>query len=368
MTSSQRPRRAPPSGSCRLGERGLRAALLFALAVIPAAASAQARDPAGAESLFKKGLALLEKDDWAGACPTFEASMKLDPSVGAQINIARCSEHEGKIARAWAEYEKARVLNRETEGKLRKKDVDAFLEAAIGKLEPRLPWITLRVSPRPAGLELERDGVAIPVEGIDQAVPVDPGKHVFVARATGYREVRVEIEAKESSKQDVVISLERLPEGAAPPVGSVTATAPPKQPPPVQRPPPDDAGSGGTLVIAGALVGGVGAVSLAVAAITGGLAVSEHGKLEELCPGNPEGAETLRCPGTALDDAESARSSGESLALASTVTLFAGAAIAATGLTLVIVGATQAPKTSVEAAIVPIFAPGHAGLGLLGRF
>ncbi len=336
---------------------------------VPALASAQpARDPAAAEALFKKGVELLEKDDWAGACPSFEASVKLDPSVGAQLNVARCAEHDKKLARAWAEYQRAKVMNRETVGEKRKKEVDAFVEDALKKLEPRLPWVTLRLASRPSGVRIQRDGVEIPIEGLDRAVPVDPGSHVFVATAPGHDEARRTLDAAEGSRSEIVLELR--PSAASAPAAPLDLSASA----PVAGSPSRDAetSSGVDLVVVGAAIGSVGAASLAVAAITGGLAASDNGTLEDL-EGCSRSGETLSCSPAAFDEADAAASRGETLSVTSTVTLFAGAAIAATGLTLVIVGATQsssgpAALGTPTVGLVPLASPEGAGFRVSGRF
>lgn len=340
--------------------------LVLALVLAPATAVAQpGRDPAAAEALFKKGVEALEKDDWASACPSFEASVKLDPSVGAQLNVARCAEHDGKLARAWVEYQKAKVLNQETPGAKRKREVDAFVDDALSKLEPRLPKITVRLASKPNGVRVERDGVELPPTSLELALPVDPGTHVVVATAPGYDDLRQTFDIAEGARKEIVLTLvpkaETTPVPAPPPgpgVGSATSSSPP----------PDKPEEGGVdLVVLGASIGAVGAASLAVAAITGGLAASDHATLEDL-EGCERSGETLSCPRSALQEARDAVSRGEALGVASTVTLFAGAAIAATGLTLVIVGATRSStsKTGLEGSIFA--SPDAVGLRVFGRY
>jgi hypothetical protein len=346
------------------------AVTIFVFSSFVSSASAQApgsgsRDPAAAEILFNKGLELLKKGDWAGACPQFDASMKLDPSVGAQINIARCAEHNGLVARAWAEYQKARVLNAETPGEQRQKDIATFLEQELAKLEPRIPWVTIKVSARPSGLRIERDGISLPLEGLDQAVPIDPGRHTFAASAPGYAPTQKYVDLAEGARKEVVLELVR-DDAAAP----STPTSP--APPPVPTPTVASESDGSTLVVIGAILGSVGGASLIVSAVTGGIALSDRGTLDDLVATGSctEQGESIVCAdGDARNEAQSAASRGETLALASTVTLFAGAALAATGVTLIIVGATQGSEPStVEAALVPIYVDGGLGLGVRGAF
>src|SRR3954463_9284040 len=84
---------------------------LAAVFTISPASAQPARDPAMAESLFARGKALLEQGDWPGACGKFQASLELDPSVSTALKIARCHEHEGKLALAWSDVGAALKLN-----------------------------------------------------------------------------------------------------------------------------------------------------------------------------------------------------------------------------------------------------------------
>lgn len=341
----------------------MRRALLAVLLLAPGTALAQARDPAAAEALFKSGVELLEKDDWAGACPKFEASARLDPSVGAQINVARCAEHDGKLARAWAELEKARVLNRETPGAKRKREVDAFIDESLKRIEPRLPWITVRISERPEGLRIERDGVELPLPTLDAPVPIDPGRHVFTATAPGYETIEKPVDAAEGGKTEILLEMRRARTSPAspPPSPPVGPTQPPPPAPPVAG--PGVADSGVDLVVVGAVIASIGAATLVVAAVTGGIAMSDESRIGDLVDSGActRTGETLRC-GSDLAEAEDAVSRGETLSVVSTVTLFAGAAIAATGLTLVIVEATSQPSEKPTVGVLPLLGPDGAGV------
>jgi hypothetical protein len=342
--------------------------LAAALSLLPTSAPAQERDPAAAQALFDKGVELLKQEKWAEACPQFDASMKLDPSVGAQVNIARCLEHDGYIARAWAELKRAKALNQETPGAKRKKDVDAFVDASIARLEPRLPWITVRVVAPPPGTRVERDGAELPLEGLGQKVPIDPGSHTFTVSAPSHRTETKQIDAKEGASLELTIELTRLPD--VPPEKTppdVPRVDPPKMPPP----PPPAAGGTDAIVIAGGVLSGVGALTLAVSAITGGLAASDRATLDDLVEERAcaESGDVITCGSAeARAASQEAIDRGQPLAVTSTVTLFAGAAIAATGLTLVIVGVTRGGGAKPEVALAPLVLDRGAGLRVGGRF
>lgn len=331
------------------------ALLLPSMVVLPAWAQPPPKgDSAGAQALFDRGLQLLEVNDWAAACPQFEASNKLEVSVGATVNIARCAEHDGRLARAWAEFKRAKALNVELSPEPRKKKVAEFIDERLSAIEPRLPWLTVRLSVRPPGLSILRDGAPFPIEGLDVAVPIDPGTHELRVSAPGYRPISREVTLAEGAKQEVSLQLE------------LDNDAPPASDPPKAVTPPSSSPS--PLVITGAVLSGAGGLGLVIAAITGGVALAERNTLDELVQdgrcSEDLGAGTISCTAEARDASHEAISRGEPLALASTISLFAGGAIAAAGIALVIAGATSQSRAE-QALIVPWFVAGGGGL-LLG--
>lgn len=328
---------------------------------LPAQAD-DARDPAAAEVHFRRGVELLKKDDWKSACEAFDASMKLDPSVGTQINVARCAAHDGRLALAWAEFKRAQAMNAETPLEKRKREIDEFVKAEIVKLEPRLPWISVVLSPKgAAGLTLTRDGVAIPTVGLEVAVPIDPGEHTFTASAQGYTEISRRVTIGEAERKTVELTLAPLAPGEEP-----------KQPDPAAkgalvRPVPNkDAGSS-PLVPAGVALAALGGASLVVSGITGGVALGDRQALDAL-EDDGRCAETsgrITCvDATSQAEAHDAIARGEPLALTSTITLFAGVAIAGTGAVLLGVGLASGSDASATPAVslVPWASPWGAGL------
>jgi hypothetical protein len=344
-----------------------------ALALAPD--TARAGDTAAAESLFQRGVELLKKDDWTEACKAFEASMKLDASVGAQINIARCAAHDGKIATAWAGFRKAKALNAETPLERRKASVESFVDGEIKKLEPRIPYVTVKVTLKApasggpkspsdvADLKILRDDVPIPLESTGVEIPVDPGKHVFRASAPGYLDTHVELDVPEASKKDVSLELEAAPTAPKP-----LGTTDEPRPKGVVEPPPRKTTS--PLVGAGIGVAAVGAAALVVSAATGGVALSDRKKIDHLVEAHhcTESGGDLKCDAASDAEAHSATTRGKALALTSTVTLFAGAALAGTGIVMAVVGATSSKKSRGDVSVTPVVGPSIAGLSLGGAF
>src|SRR3954464_15234852 len=76
-------------------------------------ARAQASDGAMAQTLFDEGKKLAADGDCVGALTKFEASQKLDRSVGPLLNMGNCQEVLGHTATAWARFVEAETLARQ---------------------------------------------------------------------------------------------------------------------------------------------------------------------------------------------------------------------------------------------------------------
>lgn len=167
-------------------------------------------DPAAAE-LFHTGRELIEKGDWDAGCPKFEASIAIYLSASTLLNMAKCHEHYGRIASAWATYNRALVVNRETPGVERRKALEDIGRKGLETLKPRLPKLRIVIADKPGGAEISRDGQRVPESVLGVAVPVDPGPHTITVRAPGYRNEQRTITALESQVAELEITLVPLP-------------------------------------------------------------------------------------------------------------------------------------------------------------
>lgn len=349
--SSVRARRPAP-------RRASAAALLLLAAVAGRPAVAQPRDPAAAEELFRAGLTALDQGDWAGACAKFDASIRLDPSAGTSINVARCHEHAGRLAAAWAELERARVLAREAPEQ-RRREVEAFVDAELRRIEPRIPRLRIAAASLPPGAAIWRDGIPLADGALGVALPIDPGAHVVEASAPGHRPGRWTVTLAEGATSDVAVQLEPIPGGAFTPPSEAfdgPGTAPPRD------------GGPAPAVVLGVVLTGVGAAGLAVGAVGGLGALDAKGDIEDLgCD-----QDTLRCPSEQVRArAQAAADRGGTMAAVSTIGFVGGGLLAAAGVTLLIVDAARdRPRVGGPAvetlALGPVVSPAGAGLGLHG--
>ncbi|HEY6040218.1 MAG TPA: hypothetical protein VIV58_38305 [Kofleriaceae bacterium] len=147
--------------------------LTIALVAPLFAASLAAADPA-AEKLFEDGrtaLAASQRDpsQLDVACDAFRRSQALEPRVGTLLNLGDCEERRKRVAAAWEAFVEAKGLAERDRDVGRMKEADRRANA----LAPRLPYLLVAVT-RTEGLEIQRDGVAVPEAAWDHEVPVDP--------------------------------------------------------------------------------------------------------------------------------------------------------------------------------------------------
>jgi hypothetical protein len=192
-----------------------RAVRFFALTclVLSLAAPAQAQDePLGpdpvASDLFQQGRAFIEKGDWEAGCEKLEMSMKRFPAPSTLMNIARCREHEGRVATAWALYKRALVLNLETDGAERRRELDEVGKSAIAALEPRLPRLRITLSSPVEDVVVSEGGEQLP---LDTAVALDPGEHELDAEAPGHQPIHRKVVLREGETTRVELTLVALP-------------------------------------------------------------------------------------------------------------------------------------------------------------
>lgn len=312
-------------------------ALAGSFALQPSLADAQAGDrKAAAETLFQKGKELMAQNKPEDACPKFEESQRLDPSVGTMLNLARCHSELGRTATAWAEYKQAATMARAAGQTDREQGAKEYAD----KLEPKLSFLTITVETRTAGLRIKRDGEEVGSPSFGMPIAVDPGKHTIEVSAPGFDTWSTTIEiGKEADKQTVNV----------PNLSPAAATDP-------HAGKPSPQGTNG-LRIASYVTLGLGVVGLGVGGAFGGLAASEKSKADSLCPDK-------RCNAEGYDHIQSA----ESKALISTVGLAAGGALVGTGVVLFVLSRSAGKGAESKTAILPSLSPQFGGATLVGSF
>jgi len=247
------------------------------LAGPPAFSRAAETDEAGARVLFAEGRRLVDAGDYAAACPKFEDSLRLDPGVGTNFNLADCLERIGRTASAWARFLDVAAATKAA-GQVERERV-ARWRAAV--LEPRLCRMIVDVSSPARGLVVERDGIAIGQGSWGIAVPVDPGVHVVEATAPDRRKWSQSVTVPEAptTVSVSVPELEAAPKEAPASPPAILVAPAPAVPAPVASAEPVRRWSIPVVALAS-----VGAVALATGAVFAFQLQSENGEARALCP------------------------------------------------------------------------------------
>jgi hypothetical protein len=330
----------------------LRASALVASAASVAfllSAPAHADDRATAQRLFEEGQALFKAGKTAEACAKFEGASALVGSPGVRLNLARCWEKIGRTASAWTKYDEALVAAE------RAGDHAAATAARQGRagIEPKLTKLVITFADAGAakGVDLTRDGEALPASVVGSELPVDPGEHEIAAHGAGLKpwSTRVNVTGEGAT---VRVSIPALEHEAVPPspLGPTPtqATALPETPP---APPAEPSH---TLAITGIATAAVGVVGLGLGTYFGLTAQSKWHQA------NRSGD---TCADAACPDLTQQASNDATL---STVFFVAGGVIAVAGVTLWVV-APRGPSAE-HAELRPAVGPGVAGLELGGAF
>ncbi|MCC6554648.1 MAG: PEGA domain-containing protein [Polyangiaceae bacterium] len=333
----------------------------LALAAPPAlAADPDARpnpeDAALAEALFKEARELMRKKDYAAACPKFAESYRLDPALGAQLNLASCHELEGKIATAWGEFSDAAARALRAKDRTREK----FAREKADALEPRLPKLVLLMPSPPKELLLSRDDATLRAASLGTPLPIDPGPHTVSAEAPGYKRWTKEIQVREGE----VLRLEipaLTPEEKASPAGGPRPDGPRADAGPDAAGP--SSGSSGRR-IAGVVVGAVGLAGLAAGGVFVGLTASKKSSADD---GGCDGDHV--CTAEGIAEIEDARL----FANVANLALGAGAALVITGGILYLTAGDAPPAAAASAraprlSVAPAVGPGGAGAVARLRF
>lgn len=167
--------------------------LAVVTASIPRFASAQTNDAeATAEALFRDGREAMRKHEYLRACDRFRQSDAMDPSPGTRLNWALCSEEIGQLAQA-LEHARWALDHLGVDD-----DRRPIAAREIAELEQRVSHLTLHLSPDSGPLaRLYLDDEPVALQEVDQARPVNPGKHVVFVEEPGRPTARFVITLRE---------------------------------------------------------------------------------------------------------------------------------------------------------------------------
>ena len=151
--------------------------LVAAMVVVTGAKDALANDPVAADILFQAGKSLIADKKYAEACIKFDASYKLDPTLGTLLNLADCYEKANRFATSWATWGAA------MEQAQRDKDARAdYAKERRAALTPKLPKVVIRAYGMMPGIDVLWDGTKLPPGAFGTDIPTDLLEHKLVVR------------------------------------------------------------------------------------------------------------------------------------------------------------------------------------------
>lgn len=328
-------------------------AMLVVFSVLPGRAHAQSGNTSSiAEQLFNQARDLAKANQWAEACPKFEASLRYDPVLGTRLNLATCYEHIDKLATAWGLYRESIELAKKS-GDAKRRD---YAQSQAAALEPRLAKLTISapVNP-PAGLAVTRDGTQIEPGALGIALYVDAGTHEITASAPGFEPFAQTIAIVDGKVESIV-----LPSLAAKPAPVMVTDSPKPVPQHDVKPAEPTGPPSRTRKYVALGVGAAGVAALGVGFVFGVKARSTYNDAQELCGAN------LACSPADYPRDKQLVHDARSSATTSTMLVIAGGAAIAAG-AVVFFTAPRAPERS-AARIVPVVHDRGAGLAITGGF
>jgi tetratricopeptide (TPR) repeat protein len=319
------------------GSLGLGLWFGVAMLAAPSTGFAQGqRDREAADRIFAEAMKLLKSEDWARACPKFEESMKLDPSTGTKINIAKCHERSGKLETALQDCEEAQRLNEKDTNLAQKQRRHKLIEDELARLKRRMNDVRKAHRLLVEGADLLDLGNEAACSKLEESMMLDPSPETLLDIAKCHQHFeKLKLarqnheEARRLNENDTDVTPKQR---HAKLVEDGLAELPERRRVDITKPPPD----GKEQRISGVVVGSFGVASLAVAVGLASMAYSKVGQSSSYCTADLD----IRCTQQGLDLRSDAHR-----ALAGAYT-FMGAGVA-----LVTVGAVlfaKAPKTRSE--------------------
>lgn len=323
---------------------------IFTILLLATTATADNKEKA--DQLFKQGKKLMEQKRFADACASFEKSYKLDPGIGAQLNIAKCYQEWGKIGQAYIAYVAA-----EKAAKAANDDRAPKIHEYVAALEPDIPHLTINLPKdiKPEQIKVTLDGQ--PLTTFGEPIVVDPGPHMieYYVSGSGRKQNQV-VPLERGGKQDVTLEIQKPKPTRDPNAGD------PKPDEPIEKP----VTTGRNQRIAGIALGGGGLAAILVSTIMTVAAKSKYNDaLAMYC-----GGMTNNCDPMGLTLTHEARSTANQ----ATIVFLLGTAMVGGGVALYLLAPRSAPASDGAPAeeqqslyLVPSVGPNSAGIVFGGR-
>jgi hypothetical protein len=220
-----------------------------------------------------------EKDEdssrWGEALEKLRRVYNVRATAGVRYHIALCEEQLGQLAGALIDYTGAESQARAENAK----DVIRVVGPKLQALSPRVPRLTIHLTPAPSDSELGLDGEPIAIALLGVAIPIDPGVHKIEAIAKGYAHYTTSVTMRE--RESTVAEVKLQPSKSSGPAAPVSAEVPTSSPSPTttsapaSTPPPSAELSSPESSKSGAVLATIAAIAFAGAGV-GAYVVAEQ--------------------------------------------------------------------------------------------
>lgn len=339
----------------------MKLASAIGLAALVAGGAARA-DNARADEQFRLGKKLLAQKHYADACAAFEESNRIDPGIGAELNVGHCYEEWGKFATAYRAYETAaQMAKSQHDNRLPK------IKERMDALDPQVPRLTIDVphGVDTTGLKVSIDGQAFALAELGKEQRLDPGPHkidysvgderrnkLIPLERGGASDITLDVPSATVSHDDTPVKAHGKKKRDKDASSEDDTDARPRH---VLVAP------GHTRRVEGAVAMSVGGAAMLAAGV---ITLSARGKykdaLDKDCGGSTSGCDPAGLTAThdALHEANIA-----------TIVTGVGAAVLITGVVLYVTAPKgRAREEREDAMLVPTVTPDGAGLAVVGRF
>ena len=319
-------------------------AVIVGLAICGLATAAHADRTERADQLFKKGKKLLADKKYAEACTAFEQSDRLDPGIGAKLNVAKCYQEWGKVATAWRWYSDAeRMATGSNDERLQK------IRALIAELDPSVPRLIVHL---PADavtdhLVVKLDGTELELATLGSEQRLDPGPHHVDTVIDGAKQTKMIPLERGTTEITLEVPVKTRPRGARAAAGGAAVVD-------------DDPGRTRRLFGLGAAGAGTAAIGIAMI-----VTLRARGDYNHALSAHCSGARDM-CDEIGQIDTRSARHRAN---ISTGVTIFGAAAVAG-GLYLYFTAprGKGAERNEIALRLTPVVSGDGAGLVLGGGF
>lgn len=312
--------------------------LLLAVTATPAA---QAQDAAGAGVLFTEAKALADAGDYVAACPKFQASLDLDPSLGTRLNLANCLQEIGKYGSAKTQWELAAK-----EASEKADDRVPYINEQLALVSPKVPTLVVEVVQGPEVLAVHLAGSELASSKWGFPLDLDPGEVVIEVLRDGQLLETKSVKLVEGKAERLALDLAAIAKAHPLPKKKVVEPVDPTQ------------------RIAGIVVMSVGFAGIAAFGVleAAALGIRSSANDADQCYSGGEGA--VVCSPDGFDKIQLA---GDLAEVGQWVGV-GGVGVAAIGLTVLLTAPSEAPPDSSQSYVVPVLSPSFAGLAWGGTF